>query len=64
MRTFGAMSDSRKKRKRLVAPLLKRPVGRPPKPLPERIPDDPENIVRILMRTPPPAEFKTNGTDD
>ena len=54
----------RQKRRAPVINVLKRPVGRPPKPMPERIPDDPENIVRILMRTPPPADFRTNGTDD
>ncbi len=26
--------------------------GRPRKPMPERIPDTPENIMRILMNTP------------
>jgi hypothetical protein len=58
------MSDGRKKRKRIATPLLKRPVGRLP-PMPERIPDDPENIVpRILMRTPPPEEFRTNGSGE
>ena len=59
------MSDRTKKRRRpLAESRLKRPVGRPPKPMPERIPDDPENIVRILMRTPPPDEFRTDGTDE
>ena len=48
------MSGQRKKRRRSPVALLKRPVGRPPKPMPPKIPDDPENIVRILMRTPPP----------
>ncbi len=59
------MSGQSKKRRRSPVALLKRPVGRPPKPMPPKIPDDPENIVRILMRTPPPAEFTTkSGSDD
>ena len=31
----------------------KRPQGRPPRPLPEPIPDTPENIMRALLATPP-----------
>ena len=27
--------------------------GRPPKPLPEPIPDTPENIMRALVKAPP-----------
>ena len=44
-----------KKRKcPVVLPIkTKRRVGRPPKPMPPRIPDTPENIARILMTTPP-----------
>ena len=34
----------------------KRKVGRPPKPMPERIPDTPENIARALLGTPPKKE--------
>ena len=30
----------------------RRAPGRPRKPMPERIPDTPENIMRILMNTP------------
>ena len=30
----------------------RRGPGRPRKPMPERIPDTPENIMRILMNTP------------
>ena len=30
-----------------------RPMGRPPKPLPDLIPDTPENIMRALVSTPP-----------
>ena len=38
----------------------KRKVGRPPKPMPELIPDTPENIARALFRTPPkkPNEWR------
>ena len=31
----------------------RRTVGRPPKPLPESIPDTPENVARALLNTPP-----------
>ena len=31
----------------------KRPQGRPSKPMPEPIPDTPENIMRALLATPP-----------
>ena len=31
----------------------RRSVGRPPKPLPEAIPDTPENVARALLNTPP-----------
>ena len=31
----------------------KKPTGRPPNPLPDRIPDTPENIMRVLVSTPP-----------
>ena len=43
-----------KKRKRPVVPIKSKwPVGRPPKPMPPRIPDTPQNIARILLTTPP-----------
>ncbi len=35
----------------------KRTRGRPPKPLPEPIPDTPENIARAIMQGPPKAEW-------
>lgn len=31
----------------------KKLTGRPPNPLPDRIPDTPENIMRVLVSTPP-----------
>lgn len=31
----------------------KRRRGRPARPMPERIPDTPENVARALMTTPP-----------
>ena len=31
-----------------------RSVGRPAKPMPEAIPDTPENVARALLNTPPP----------
>ena len=30
-----------------------RKPGRPPKPMPEPIPDTPENIARAILNTPP-----------
>jgi len=36
----------------------KRRVGRPPKPMPELIPDSPENIALALLRTPPKKEHE------
>ena len=38
----------------------KRKVGRPSKPMPELIPDTPENIARALFNTPPkkPDEWR------
>lgn len=35
----------------------KRRRGRPPRPMPERIPDTPENVARALMMTPPIDEW-------
>ena len=31
----------------------RRKVGRPPKPMPDPIPDTPENVARALMSSPP-----------
>ena len=31
----------------------KKLTGRPPNPLPDRIPDTPENIMRVLVSAPP-----------
>ena len=31
----------------------KKKVGRPPRPMPEQIPDTPENVARALRNTPP-----------
>jgi hypothetical protein len=30
-----------------------KPTGRPPKPMPERIPDTPKNVMQVLISTPP-----------
>ena len=32
---------------------MKRPVGRPAKEMPEQIPDTPENVAKILMKSKP-----------
>ena len=34
----------------------KRKLGRPPKPMPESIPDTPENIASAILGTPPKKE--------
>ena len=34
-----------------------RPRGRPTKPMPEPIPNTPENVARVLLTTPPPDEW-------
>lgn len=31
----------------------KRPIGRPPKPMPERIDASPEEVMRAILETPP-----------
>ena len=31
----------------------RRKVGRPPKPMPDPIPDTPENVARALLTSPP-----------
>lgn len=33
-----------------------RSVGRPPRPMPEPIPDTPENVAQALLTTPPKHE--------
>ncbi len=30
-----------------------KPMGRPPKPMPDKIPDTPEDIMRVLVNTKP-----------
>ena len=35
----------------------KKPLGRPPKPMPEQIPDTPENVAKALMNTPPKKDW-------
>lgn len=32
--------------------------GRPPRPMPDRIPATPEEVVRVLVTTPPKKEGK------
>ena len=32
--------------------------GRPPKPMPERIPDTPENVMRAIIATPPDKDWR------
>ena len=36
-----------------MTPKPKRGPGRPPKPMPERIPDTPGNVARAVLNTPP-----------
>ena len=33
--------------------MSKRKRGRPPKPMPEQIPDTPENVAQAILTTPP-----------
>ena len=42
----------------------KRPRGRPPKPIPEPIPDDPEHVARVVLTTPPPDRWKYLEQDE
>ena len=35
----------------------RRRVGRPPRPMPERIDAPPEVIARMVLNSPPPAEW-------
>ena len=42
---------SRKKRR--VPRPKKGAVGRPPRPMPEPIPDTPENVMQAIVNTPP-----------
>ncbi len=32
--------------------------GRPPKPMPEPIPDTPENVARLIMKGPPKKDWR------
>ena len=34
----------------------KKPIGRPPKPMPERIPDSPQNVIAAVVKQRTPAE--------
>ena len=36
----------------------KRSVGRPARPMPEMIPDTPENVARIIMSGPPKKKWR------
>ena len=36
----------------------KKPVGRPPNPMPEPIPDTPENVARAIMQRPPKKNWR------
>ena len=38
-------------------PNTSKPRGRPAKPMPELIPDTPENIAKAIMRGPPAKEW-------
>ena len=32
--------------------------GRPPLPMPERIPDTPDNVMRAIIKTPPDKDWQ------
>ena len=51
------MATRTARRNEMSATESKRPRGRPPKPMPEPIPDDPENVARALLTTPPPDRW-------
>lgn len=36
----------------------KNPQGRPQRPMPEPIPDTPENVARALLNTPPKQDWE------
>ncbi len=42
--------------------------GRPPRPMPEPIPDTPENVMRSILNTPPKKKgewkYEKEGEDD
>jgi hypothetical protein len=40
----------------------KKPVGRPPKPMPEPIPDTFENVIKAIVNGPPPKKDKGGGS--
>ena len=41
----------------------KRGPGRPPRPLPERVPATPEELARVLVTTPPKKEWVDRKED-
>ena len=41
-----------------------RPPGRPAKPMPEAIPDTPENIAKAIMRRPPKERWRYLGEEE
>ncbi len=43
-------------------PAPKRPRGRPPRQMPEPIPDTPENIMRAILSTPPKKDSEWEYT--
>ena len=43
-------------------PAPKRPRGRPPRQMPEPIPDTPENIMQALLATPPKKDSEWDYT--
>ena len=36
----------------------KNPVGRPPRPMPDLIPDTPENVARAILAGPPKKKWR------
>ena len=50
---LGNMLTSCQGRNEMKEKKESKPTGRPPKPMPERIDDTPENVMRVLVSTPP-----------
>ena len=46
------------KKKTTIQRTAKQPVGRPARPMPELIPDTPENVARAIMAGPPKKNWR------
>ena len=46
------------KKKTTIQRTTKNPIGRPPRPMPDLIPDTPENVARAIMAGPPKKNWR------